>query len=345
MENITVRPLPDSKIEITGDISASDFTAAWNEAVNVCAKKASLPGFRPGNIPESVLLSRIGENTILHEAAQIALRKAYGQIVTEQKIEAIGQPEVIITKLARGNPLGFKLVTAVLPEAALPEYKTIAKEVFSKKETVTVEDKEVADALERLRASRGQKQEDGATGPLPELNDAFAKEIGNFTTLKELQQAVRDNIRFEKELKQREELRSRALAAIADKTTVVIPKVLADAERDKMIAQLKSQLSGIGLSWEQYLTQIKKNEEELRREWESEGERRARYGLVLRALIKAEQISPTEQELQDTVAEIKKQQGGHAKVDETRSREYAYGIVINEKVFQCLEEQATQVST
>lgn len=340
MYQIEQKNLPKSEVELTGELPAEAFESAWQEVARKESARANIPGFRPGKIPEEMLVSRIGPHHLLQEAAEAALQKAYPEIIRERQLEVIGQPKVSITKLARGNALGFKIVAAILPDVILPDYKTVAKEVFSKKEDVTVTDKDVADALEHLRASRRKKREDGVEDPLPELNDTFAKTVGNFTTLEELQQTVRNNLRFEKELARREELRTRALASIADKTKMDIPQALADAERDNMMAQLKSQLARIGLSWEQYLSQIKKNEEDLRREWEGEGEKRARYGLVLRALIKAEHISPTDQELEDTISEIRKQRGEKANVDEARIREYAYSIITNEKVFKVLEGTA-----
>ena len=48
-----------------------------------------------------------------------------------KKIDAISSPQISITKLARKNPLGFKIKTAILPEIKLPEYKNIAKEIIS----------------------------------------------------------------------------------------------------------------------------------------------------------------------------------------------------------------------
>lgn len=72
----------------------------------------------------------------------------------ENKIEAIGQPEVSILKLAKGNPFEFKAKVAVLPEVRLPDYKKIALEV--KRNKILVEDGEVEEALSWLQKSRAR---------------------------------------------------------------------------------------------------------------------------------------------------------------------------------------------
>jgi hypothetical protein len=52
--------------------------------------------------------------------AELALSEHYPKIIEQEKIDAISRPEIAITKLARKNPLGFKIKTAVLPEIKLP---------------------------------------------------------------------------------------------------------------------------------------------------------------------------------------------------------------------------------
>jgi len=65
--------------------------------------------------------------------AELAMPRVYMDILEENKIDAIGRPEIAITKLAQGNPLGFKIKTAILPEFKLPDYKALAAEVNKNK--------------------------------------------------------------------------------------------------------------------------------------------------------------------------------------------------------------------
>lgn len=91
-----------------------------------------MDGFREGKVPENVLLANIPEMQILEEMAEMALNEHYPKILEDKKIDAISRPEISIIKLARNNPLAFKIKTAVLPEIKLPDYKDIAKKILSK---------------------------------------------------------------------------------------------------------------------------------------------------------------------------------------------------------------------
>src|SRR3989344_6054669 len=219
--NIELKKLPDSEIEISGEIPAQDFSKFWKDAVGKISQSAKIPGFRPGNVPENILIEKVGESEILEKAAELALQKTRPEILEEEKIEAIGHPEIVITKLARQNPLGFKIKTAVIPQIILPDYRALAKPILEKTEEIKVEEKELADALEYLKKSR-EKDTAGAAagGGLPELNDEFAKSLGKFENLEALKNALRENIRFEKELKLRDQKRTAVIDAIARETKV-----------------------------------------------------------------------------------------------------------------------------
>lgn len=126
---IEIKKLPQSEIEITGEISAGDFENCREKALKDLSENIQVDGFRPGKVPEKILAEKIGEGAIMERMAEIALQKEYLKIIEEKNIHVIGRPEVVITKMAKGNPLGFKIKTAVMPEIELPDYKKIAKEI------------------------------------------------------------------------------------------------------------------------------------------------------------------------------------------------------------------------
>lgn len=127
-DNIQINRLPKAKIEIIGSIKAEDFLSYRKQALQNISDKITIDGFRKGKVPENILISRVGEMTILEEMAELAISKIYPEIIANEKIGAIGRPEVNITKLALNNPLEFKIVTSVLPEVKIGDYKKIAKE-------------------------------------------------------------------------------------------------------------------------------------------------------------------------------------------------------------------------
>src|SRR3989344_2431889 len=127
---VKISKLPKSEIEIEVEIEAALFESYFTKALKRLGEHLELDGFRRGKAPEKVLLSKIPEIKILEEMAGLALGEHYPKILEQEKIDAISRPDISITKLARNNPLGFKIKTAVLPEIELPNYKEIAKGIL-----------------------------------------------------------------------------------------------------------------------------------------------------------------------------------------------------------------------
>ena len=170
---IKVTRLPGSVVEIEGELEAELFESYFAKALKKIGEKVELPGFRKGKVPENILLSKVSEIRILEEMAEMALSEHYPKIIEDQKIDAISRPDISITKLARKNPLGFKIKTAVLPEIKLADYKTIAKKIISKitdaEKNIVVTDEDLENTIMDIRKSRAPKvhMADATTSPLP----------------------------------------------------------------------------------------------------------------------------------------------------------------------------------
>src|SRR5574343_64147 len=115
MIHVTTKALSNSRLEITGELPTEVFGAYYDKALAKLSQGIELPGFRKGHAPLEAVKAKVPEMQILDEMAELALSEAYPKILEEQKIEAIGRPEVTVTKIAIGNPLGFTIVTDVLP--------------------------------------------------------------------------------------------------------------------------------------------------------------------------------------------------------------------------------------
>ena len=151
MTNLEIKKLPGSETEISGEIEADVFESFRNEAVKELSAEVKIDGFRPGNAPEKVLINKVGESALLETMAEIALQKEYQKILEENKIFAIGRPQITITKIAKNNPLGFKIKMATVPEITLPDYKKIASGIKEDgKENITDEEKIKAKGKRRV---------------------------------------------------------------------------------------------------------------------------------------------------------------------------------------------------
>jgi trigger factor len=152
--NIFKQTLPKSQIELTIELSADEFRPYILRGAENVSREVKIEGFRPGKVPYEVLKNKIGEMTILEEAARLAINKTIDQAMAENiKEEVAGQPQVNITKLAPDNPLEYKVVLAVLPEIKLGDYKSAKV----KMEKMEIRDEEVLKTIEYLSEAQAKE--------------------------------------------------------------------------------------------------------------------------------------------------------------------------------------------
>jgi len=149
--NVEKKDLEKSQVELLVKLTVDEFKPYIKQAADKISREVKIDGFRPGHIPMDVLKQKIGEMSILEEAAMIAVNKTIGLVIKNNLGDrSVGQPKIDITKLAPNNPLEFKAVITVVPEIKIADYKS-AK---AKKDTVKIEDKEVERVIEELRDMR-----------------------------------------------------------------------------------------------------------------------------------------------------------------------------------------------
>ena len=363
---VKINKLPKSIVEIEGELEAPAFEAYFAPALQRLGGNLEIPGFRKGKAPEAVLLSKIPEIKILEEMAGLALNEHYPKILVAEKIDAIGAPEITLTKLARGNPLGFKIKTAVLPEVELPDYKKIAGEIRSdlenaKRSDLEVTDEDVENTIMDIRKSRAPKvhithpltpspKEGGvnndslslgegqgeAKEELPELNDEFARSLGPFQDVADFKAKLKENIKLEKEIGRKEKTRLEIAEKIINETKIDLPEILIDAEVQKILYQMESDIARMGLKFEEYLKHINKNIEDLKKEFQKDGEKKAKLALILNRIAAEEKITAPAEEVAQEVAHILEH---YKDADPERARMHAENVLTNEKIFQFLESQ------
>lgn len=136
---------------------------------------------------------------------------------------------------------------------------------------------------------------------LPPLDDAFAKTVG-VETVADLDRAVRSELAHAAFHEARDAAAERLLEHLLATSTVEVPEVLVADELDHLLGELRTRVSGQGLTWEQFLLQARKTEEEIRSDWRETAVRRATSLLVLDALATQEQVTVSSAELAQEVA-------------------------------------------
>lgn len=152
---VNKKDLEKSQIELTVELSPEEFNSFIEKGAQKVSEEVKIEGFRKGKVPLDILKQKIGEMTILEEAANIAVRKTIDEVIEKNTMErqAVGQPQVNITKLAPGNPFEYKVVVSLLPTISIGKYKDLGL----KAEEAKVDDKEVEKSLHDLQEMRAQE--------------------------------------------------------------------------------------------------------------------------------------------------------------------------------------------
>ena len=348
-DSVSTKQLDKSRIEITGSVPAEQWEKYRANALKHFNDSVTIDGFRKGMVPENILVAKVGEMSILEEMAEQALSKAYLEIMIDNKIDAIGKPEIQLTKIAAGNPLEFKITTSVVPEVKLPDYKKISAAEMKKAnpKDLEVTDKDIDEAILRVRKSRAsheghdhekmttEEHEKAIMDNLPELTDDFVKSLGAFNDVPDFKNKLSDMIKEQKIDETKEKNRVRIADALADKTTIELPEVMIESELNRTQAQFEADIERMGVNLDDYLKHAKKTLEEIRVEWRPHAEKKAKLQLILNEIAKQENIKPSHEEVE---MEVKHIVDHYADADRERAAAYAETVLTNEKVFQWLEK-------
>jgi trigger factor len=132
---------------------------------------------------------------------------------------------------------------------------------------------------------------------LPAIDDEFASEAGGFDSLAELRDDIAGRLREADERAVEREFEEAVLKAAAAEAHVELPEQLIHAQAHELIEQTLSTLARQGISKETYLRIAGKDEETLAHDAEPEAADALRREAVLAAVVAAEQIEPSDEEL------------------------------------------------
>ena len=144
---------------------------------------------------------------------------------------------------------------------------------------------------------------------LPEFDDDLAIEAGGFDTLAELEEDVRTRLRQAHEDRIEQEYREAAVDAVAAQAKIDVPHELVHAKAHEMWHVTARRLQAQGLNPEQYLQITGKTEEELVTESEPDAERALRREAALAAVVEAEGIEVSDDEVLDALRQASAQPG------------------------------------
>jgi len=144
---------------------------------------------------------------------------------------------------------------------------------------------------------------------LPDLDDEFAKDVSEFDTLEEYKADTRAKLQAEATRRADAAFENGLVEAAVKNASIDVPPPMAEREIDSMVRDMGMRMAYQGIKMEDFLRYTGQTEEEMRGQYKAQAEERVKGELVLDAIRKAEDIKPSQADIDDVLAKYAKQSG------------------------------------
>jgi trigger factor len=144
---ITVEKTPNSEAILDVELEWEEVEKASDRAYRKLAQKYTVPGFRRGHAPRSMLERMIGKDAIYQEGLDDLINESYKKAVAEHQLTPVGEADLDAQPVDPGQPYHFKATVPILSPVTLGDYRSIHIE----KPETTVSDEDVNKVLEQYQ--------------------------------------------------------------------------------------------------------------------------------------------------------------------------------------------------
>ncbi|HEY0895558.1 MAG TPA: trigger factor [Sphingobacteriaceae bacterium] len=154
--NITQEKIDNLNSVLTVKIEPKDYQERVEKSIKSQAKKAKLPGFRPGMVPPAHIKRMYGKSILVDEINNL-LSDSLNNYITENKLEVLGQPlpKVDDTREFKWDftdEFEFNYELGLAPEFEIP----FSKDDKLTEYTIKIDEQTLADRIKNLRRSYGK---------------------------------------------------------------------------------------------------------------------------------------------------------------------------------------------
>ena len=149
--NITITDQDHCKKQLRLEIPGDKVKAETNEIATKLARTVSLPGFRPGHVPTSVVKTRFRKE-LRDEVLSHILPEALKSAIEEKNLKVLGEPSVDELNYGDDDTINVTITVEVQPEFELSNYNgiSLAKRVYK------IRDEDVDQIIERYREAHAE---------------------------------------------------------------------------------------------------------------------------------------------------------------------------------------------
>lgn len=147
------------------------------------------------------------------------------------------------------------------------------------------------------------------TKELPELDDEFAKDVSEFDTLDEVKDDLKKQISEKKEKDAKVDLENQLLEQVVENMEAEIPECMFTKRTDEMIQEYSYRLQMQGLNLETYLQYMGQDMDTFKESFKEGAEKQVRVSVALAAIMDAENIEVSDEEIDAEASKIGEQYG------------------------------------
>lgn len=183
------------------------------------------------------------------------------------------------------------------------------------------------------------------TKEVPAIDDEFAKDVSEFDTLKELKADLKKKITEDRKAAAQRAFEDVLMDKVADGIEAEIPQEMVEMQARQMVENLKQQLASQGISYEQYVQFSGGDEQKILDEAMEPAMRQVRMDLAVEAIVKAEGIEATDEEVEAEMKKIADQYGMELEsVKKYLRAEDVKEQVVRSKVIKLVADSAVAVA-
>ncbi len=142
---------------------------------------------------------------------------------------------------------------------------------------------------------------------VPAADDEFASEVSEFDTLDEYKKDLKKTLKEAKEKSAATANENNVIAQVVDNATVDIPSAMIDSQLDNMVYDYQMRLQQQGIPMDQYLKITGQTVEQIRTQMKPNAERNIKTSLVIEAVMKAENITVSDERVDEEFKKIAEQ--------------------------------------
>ena len=153
---------------------------------------------------------------------------------------------------------------------------------------------------------------------LPEIDDELAKDAGidGVETLEDLKTNIQTRLQNQRETEAEDKYTNELYEKVIENTPIDVPAVMVDNEVNAMLEEVKRNITSQGLDFDTFTKLTGQDENAIREELRPQADSRVRFNLILEAIAKQEELTVSDEELEEEFKQIAQSYG--REVDEMK---------------------------